>query len=168
MRWRRSYHTARGEATVRRVWIGLGANLGDRLRALELAIRWLGATSGVEVQAISTWRQTPPMGPPQPAYLNGVARVVTALSPMALLAVLRQLEGAAGRVRAERWGPRTLDLDLLFMEGVVLDIPGLQIPHPGIQDRRFVLEPLCELDPHFVHPVLDRPLSDLLEALAEC
>jgi 2-amino-4-hydroxy-6-hydroxymethyldihydropteridine diphosphokinase len=108
------------------------------------------------------------MGPPQPSYLNGVARVATELAPMTLLAILRQLELAAGRVRVERWGPRTLDLDLLFIEGLILDTPELTLPHPGIPERRFVLEPLCELDPHFVHPVLDRPLSDLLEALPEC
>jgi len=153
---------------VRRVWIGLGANLGDRLGTLERAVRWLDATSGVEVQRVSTWRDTPPMGPPQPTYLNGVVRVLTAFSPMEMLTILRQLEVAAGRVRTVRWGPRTLDLDLLFIEGLILETPELVLPHPGIPERRFVLEPLCELDPDFVHPVLDRPLSDLLEALTEC
>ncbi|MGB0591938.1 MAG: 2-amino-4-hydroxy-6-hydroxymethyldihydropteridine diphosphokinase [Myxococcota bacterium] len=153
---------------MRRVWIGLGANLGDRRRTLEQAVRWLDATSGVEVQRVSTWRETPPMGPPQPSYLNGVVRVLTAFSPMEMLTILRQLEVAAGRVRTVRWGPRTLDLDLLFMEGLVLETPELVLPHPGIPERRFVLEPLCELDSDFVHPVLDRPLSDLLEALTEC
>ena len=153
---------------MRRVWIGLGANLGDRLGTLERAVRWLDATSGVEVQRVSTWRDTPPMGPPQPTYLNGVVRVLTAFSPMEMLTILRQLEVAAGRVRTVRWGPRTLDLDLLFIEGLILETPELVLPHPGIPERRFVLEPLCELDPDFVHPVLDRPLSDLLEALTEC
>ena len=153
---------------MRRVWIGLGANLGDRRRTLEQAVRWLDATSGVEVQRVSTWRDTPPMGPPQPTYLNGVVRVLTAFSPMEMLTILRQLEVAAGRVRTVRWGPRTLDLDLLFMEALILETPELVLPHPGIPERRFVLEPLCELDSDFVHPVLDRPLSDLLEALTEC
>lgn len=105
------------------------------------------------------------MGPAQPAYLNAAVRISTTLSPRALLAVLNQLEDAAGRKRTVRWGPRTLDLDLLFYEGVVLESSALTLPHPGIASRRFVLEPLCELDPDLVHPLLDRSLSDLLEAL---
>jgi len=87
---------------------------------------------------------------------------------MELLGILRQFESAAGRRRRERWGPRTLDLDILFIEGLVMDSPELTLPHPGVALRRFVLEPLCDLDPDFVHPVLDRCLSDLLEALPEC
>ena len=153
---------------MRRVWIGLGANLGDRLSTLERAVRWLDATSGVAVEEVSGWRETPPMGPPQPNYLNGVVRINTAHSPMELLGILRQFESAAGRRRRERWGPRTLDLDILFIEGLVMDSPELTLPHPGVALRRFVLEPLCDLDPDFVHPVLDRSLSDLLEALPEC
>jgi len=107
------------------------------------------------------------MGPPQPSFLNGVVRIATALAPRELLDVLRALEAAAGRARSAHWGPRTLDLDLLLMEELVLTSPDLTVPHPGLASRRFVLAPLCELDPTHVHPVLDRPLSDLLEALPE-
>lgn len=152
---------------MRRAWIGLGANLGDRRATLDRSVRWLDATSGVSVEACSSWHETPPLGPPQPNFLNGVVRVSTDLSAMALLGVLRALEAAAGRVRRARWAPRTLDLDLLLMEDLVMDSPDLTVPHPGLSTRRFVLAPLCELDPDQLHPVLDRPLSDLLEALPE-
>ena len=150
-----------------RAWIGVGSNLGDRAATLDRATRWLDAIAGVTVDGRSRWRDTPPMGPPQPRYLNGVVRVVTTLSPQALLGAVRQLEAAAGRERTQRWGARTLDMDLLLIEDLILESPSLTVPHPGLASRRFVLEPLCELDPALIHPVLDRALSDLLEALAK-
>ncbi|MGM0578514.1 MAG: 2-amino-4-hydroxy-6-hydroxymethyldihydropteridine diphosphokinase [Myxococcota bacterium] len=150
-----------------RAWIALGANLGDRERALRRALRWLGATPGVDLEAASSFRLTAPVGPPQPPYLNAVARIRTPLAPRALLTVLQHLERAAGRRRGLRWGPRTLDLDLLLVDGVRLDHPDLILPHPRMAERRFVLAPLCELDPHLVHPVLDRRMRDLLQALPE-
>ena len=153
---------------MRRAWIGLGANLGEREVTLERALRWLEATPRIRVDAVSRWRETMPVGPPQPPYLNGVARVETDLAPLALLDVLQRLEKAAGRVRSERWGPRTLDLDILLIEGIVYRSPELRVPHAELPFRRFVLEPLCELDPALHHPVLDRPVSDLLEALPKC
>jgi 2-amino-4-hydroxy-6-hydroxymethyldihydropteridine diphosphokinase len=162
-----SYHTTWAEATVRRAWIGLGSNLGDRHRTLQRAVRWLDATSGVRVERTSRFRETLPVGPPQPVFLNGAVRVATTLAPMALLGVLRRLEFAAGRVRRERWGPRTLDLDLLLFDELVFESPTLTVPHPGLASRSFALRPLCELDPELMHPVLDRSLSDLLEALPE-
>lgn len=152
---------------MRRAWIGLGSNLGDRRATLERAVRWLDTMAGVEVEAHSSWYETPPMGPPQPGFLNGVVRISTGLAPLALLEVLRTLEAAGGRVRSGHWAPRTLDLDLLLMDDLVMACPDLTVPHPGLSSRGFVLVPLCELDPAQVHPVLDRPLSDLLEALPE-
>ena len=143
----------------------MGANLGDPEATFTKALRWMEANPMVVVEAVSSFRETPPMGPPQPNYLNAAVRIRTSLVPCELLELLRGYDEAAGRVRREHRGPRTLDLDLLFVEDLVLQSEELTIPHPGVALRRFVLEPLCELDPDFRHPVLDRALSDLLEAL---
>ena len=149
--------------------MGLGANLGDARQSLERALRWLAATPGIRIASSSKLRSTAPVGPPQPRYANAAVRIETPLAPLALLEVLKQLEAAAGRRRAVRWGPRTLDLDLLFYGpggAMVLQTPELTLPHPHLHERRFVLEPLCDLDPDLVHPALDRSLSSLLQALA--
>ncbi len=148
-----------------RAFVALGANLGDRDATLRRALVWLSATPGVTVDAVSSFHETAPVGPPQPAYLNAVARLRTRLSPRALLEVLRALESAAGRRRAVPWGPRTLDLDLLLFGHRVLDGPELTVPHPRLAERRFVLEPLCELNPRLRHPVLGRTMASLLRAL---
>lgn len=105
---------------------------------------------------------TAAVGPPQPDYLNAVVRVMTRLSPRALLAALQAMELAAGRVRGERWGPRTLDLDLLLYGQRVIAEPTLTVPHPRLHERSFVLAPLCDLDPGLRHPLLDRTMADLL------
>ncbi|MCB9729517.1 MAG: 2-amino-4-hydroxy-6-hydroxymethyldihydropteridine diphosphokinase [Deltaproteobacteria bacterium] len=154
-----------GPAARHRAWIGLGSNLGDPAAILDRAVAWLAAVPGVTVSAVSTWHRTAPVGPPQPHYLNGVARVHTSLAPRELLGALRSLEGAAGRRRAAVWGPRTLDLDLLLYDDLVLRSPELCLPHPRLAERRFVLAPLCELNPRALHPVLGRTMASLLRAL---
>ena len=130
-------------------YIGLGSNLGDREALLRAALARLGATPGVRVAAVSALRDTAPQGGPpgQPRFLNGVAKLETTLAPRALLEVLLGVEAALGRVRAERWGPRKVDLDLLTYDDVRLDEPGLVLPHPRILERAFVTEPLAELAP---------------------
>ena len=133
-----------------RVYIGLGSNLGDRERLIGAALEGLRSTPGIEVLAVSALRETEPVGPirDQPRFLNGAAVVETMLGPAELLAVLLELERAAGRTREDApGGPRTLDLDLLLFGDLELDEPGLRLPHPRLHERRFVLEPLIELDP---------------------
>lgn len=151
-----------------RAWIGVGANLGDPERQVTRALRWLASVPGVQLAAVSSFHWTAPVGPPQPWYVNAVARVTTRLSPMTLLRALQSLEGAARRERLVRWGPRTLDLDLLVYgdDGArQVQLPELRVPHPRLAERRFVLAPLSELDPQLVIPGLDRRVEQLLQAL---
>jgi 2-amino-4-hydroxy-6-hydroxymethyldihydropteridine diphosphokinase len=148
-------------------YIGLGGNLGDRALLLGQAVRALAVMPGVEVRACSSLYETAAVGPPQPDYLNAVLVVQTALEPGALLESLRALERAAGRERRERWGPRTLDADLLLYGERVVEEPGLTVPHPELHRRRFVLEPLAEVAPWAVHPVLARTVEELLRQLPE-
>ena len=150
-----------------RAYIGLGANIGDRETTIRRAIELVGEAQDVDVVAVSALRETEPWGPvEQPPYVNGVAVVETELEPRALLDVLLEVERRLGRVRAagERWGPRTVDLDLLLFGDLVVDEPGLSVPHPWLHERRFVLEPLAELAPDAVVPGRGR-VSELLDAL---
>ena len=133
-----------------RAFVGLGSNLGEPQGLIADAIELLGSEEGIEVVAVSTLRETDPVGyEDQPRFLNGVAELDTELPPRELLGRLLEIERRLGRVRGQgpRFGPRTIDLDLLLVGGVVLDEPGLTLPHPRLQERRFVLEPLAELDP---------------------
>ncbi len=141
--------------------IGLGSNLGSREAMLRAAVALLGQP----VVATSRLYRTPAMvlderGPPQPEFLNAAVRVRTELAPLALLREMHRVEAQLGRVRVERWGPRTLDLDLLYWEGGAVDEPGLTVPHPGLGDRAFALAPLLD-----VAPELDPALGPRLAAL---
>jgi 2-amino-4-hydroxy-6-hydroxymethyldihydropteridine diphosphokinase len=146
--------------------VGLGANLGPREETLRRAVELLAAAEGVEVVAVSTLRETDPVGVlDQPRFLNGAVAVDTTLPPRELFRVLLGVERALGRARdGTRWGPRTVDLDLLVYEEEVVDEPGLRVPHPRLRERRFALEPLAELDPELAIPGAGR-VSDLLSAL---
>jgi len=146
-----------------RAYVGLGSNLGEREATLWKALEGLGATEGIEVLAISSFRETEPVGVvDQPRFVNAAAALETSLSPRELLERLLDVERSLGRDRAveERWGPRTLDLDLLLYGGESIDEPGLEVPHPRLTERAFVLEPLLELDPDLRLPD-GRPLRDL-------
>jgi 2-amino-4-hydroxy-6-hydroxymethyldihydropteridine diphosphokinase len=137
---------------VTRAYVGLGANLGDRERTLRAAVDALGAEEAIEVVAVSTLRETDPVGVgDQPRFLNGVAALETSLGARELLDRLLAVEQRFGRVRVPgEHGPRTLDLDLLLYGDETIDEPGLAVPHPRIHERRFVLEPLAELAPGLV------------------
>jgi 2-amino-4-hydroxy-6-hydroxymethyldihydropteridine diphosphokinase len=131
-----------------RAYVGLGSNLGDRDDTLRAALERLAAAPGVEVVAASSLRETEPVGPvtDQPRFLNGAAALETSLSPRRLLELLREVEAEFGRTRdGPPGGPRTLDLDLLLYGDEHVDEPGLQVPHPRLHERPFVLEPLEEL-----------------------
>jgi 2-amino-4-hydroxy-6-hydroxymethyldihydropteridine diphosphokinase len=145
-----------------RVFVALGSNLGDRAAYLDGALAALRADPDVRVLAVSRWIETPPEGGPpgQGPYLNGVLELRTRLEPRELLARLQRLERLAGRERAVRNGPRTLDLDLLVFGARSADSADLVLPHPRMHLRRFVLEPLCELAPDLELPAAGRSAAE--------
>ena len=150
-------------------YIALGSNLGDRRATLERAVRDINGLEMTRVVAQSTLIETDPVGPvAQGRYLNGVIHVQTQLTPRALLGSLLAIEAELGRDRLGdlRWGPRTADLDLLIFGDLQIDEPGLHVPHPRLAERRFVLEPLCEIAPELVVPGLGKTVRELLDALA--
>lgn len=130
------------------VYIGLGSNLGDREATIRRALELLAADAAIEVEAVSSLRETDPVGyVDQPRFLNGAAALRTELPPRAVLERLQRVERALGRDRTgPRFGPRTIDLDLLLYDDEQINEAGLEIPHPRLAERRFVLEPLAELD----------------------
>lgn len=147
---------------VTRALIGLGANLGNPSRTLSRALRELAGLG--RLGAVSPIYRTRPIGPPQPDYLNGVAELFTELQPGALLTGLQAIENAHGRVRAERFGPRTLDLDLIWYDGRVSDDERLSLPHPRAHEREFVLRPMCDIDGSIM--LAGRPAREWLAEVA--
>jgi 2-amino-4-hydroxy-6-hydroxymethyldihydropteridine diphosphokinase len=142
-----------GVGTQRRAYLGIGSNLGDRLANLQSAVDGLAMTNGVAVHAVSRVYATDPVGgPEQDEYLNAVVAIDTDLNARELLGVGQHLEQAAGRVRAERWGPRTLDVDILVIDGETVDEPDLQVPHPRLRERGFVMAPLADVAPDVTPP----------------
>jgi len=154
--------SASGAATA---CIGLGANLGEPAAALHSALLALDALPGTRLVRSSRFVRSPSMGAPGPDYVNAVAEVRTTLEPIALLRALHGIEQAHGRVRGRPNAPRTLDLDLLLFDDLVVDTPELVLPHPRLHERAFVLAPLAELDPDRIVPGRGR-VADLLPAVA--
>ena len=131
-----------------RAHVGLGSNLGDRMATLDAAVRAMDADELTHVMAVSRVYETAPVGgPEQGPYLNAVAVLETDRGPRELLDLLLATEEGLGRVRAERWGPRTADLDLLLYDGPAIEELDLTVPHPRARERAFVLVPLCDADP---------------------
>ncbi len=134
------------EPKAQRHWVvGLGSNLGDRRRNLEDAIGRLAEHPDIDLQVVAMLYETPPMGPPQPDYLNTAVRIRTTLRPRELLRFSLLIESALGRKRRRRWGPRTIDIDLLDWDGPAIDEPGLTVPHPGLRERAFVWFPYVDV-----------------------
>ena len=148
-----------------KAYVGLGSNLGDRAAYLLLGLSALSRLPKTHLLRLSPVYETDPVGPPQPPYLNMVAELETALSPTGLLAEMLRIEKALGRERRERWGPRTLDLDLLLYGDLVLEEEGLSVPHPRLHERAFVLVPLLDLLPEGRHPLLGQSFAELLASL---
>jgi 2-amino-4-hydroxy-6-hydroxymethyldihydropteridine diphosphokinase len=151
-----------------RAYIGLGANLGDPATQVRGALVAIAGIPGCAVLNVSGLYRSAPMGPAgQPDYCNAVAEIETTLAPRALLDALLAIERSAGRQRGgDRWGPRILDLDLLHVDGVTLDEPGLHLPHPGLAARNFVAVPLAEIAPDLDIPGLGRA-ADLARAAGQ-
>ena len=145
-------------------YIGLGSNLGDREALLDFAVAALASTAGIVVQTVSSYFETAPIGGPsgQGPFLNAAAALETTLDPDALLNILHSIEAQAGRVRSVRWGERTLDLDVLLFGDQVINTPRLQVPHPRMTIRRFVLQPLAEIAPSVIVPTTGLTSAELL------
>lgn len=154
-----------------RVCIGIGSNVGDRQAHVDFARAELARIPATKLLRFSLVYRTPPLGPvPQDDYLNAAALLETALSPAELHPHLRDIEARAGRAPIGQritWGPRELDLDIELFGDVVLSTPDLRIPHPHLHERTFVLEPLVDLDPSLLHPVLRKTVRQLLDELLE-
>ena len=145
-------------------FIGLGSNLGDPAKQLQLALEALSRVDNIDSIESSPWYCSRALGPgEQPDYINAVARIATTLSPEALLSTLQAIENQQGRVREVRWGARTLDLDLLLYDNRVINTDKLIIPHPQMAHRSFVLKPLYDLAPELYIPNI-APIAELLEA----
>ena len=152
---------------VHSAFIGLGSNLGDRETSLQRGLQLLNETTGISVADVSGFIETAAVGGPpgQPSFLNAACRIQTSLPPEELLARVLEIERNCGRIREEHWGPRTLDLDILLYDDLVINKPDLIIPHPLMHERLFVLRPLAEIGPDTVHPVLQVSVRTLLERL---
>ncbi|MEA5468810.1 2-amino-4-hydroxy-6-hydroxymethyldihydropteridine diphosphokinase [Spirulina sp. 06S082] len=141
--------------------IALGSNIGNSKQILNTAIALLSQTPKISLEKHSQWYRTQPIGPPQPDYLNGCAILKVEWTPPELLGILLKIEQRWGRKRREKWGPRSLDLDILFYGDRILQTSPLTIPHPHLRERAFVLVPLAEIAPHWVDPLTGKTVKDL-------
>ena len=152
-----------------RAFIALGSNMGDREGYLNFAVEELRKVKGLSIEKVSSFIETKPYGyTDQDLFLNGAVMVTTTLSPEELLDECQRIEQEADRVRLIHWGPRTLDLDILFYGQEILATERLNVPHPDMACRDFVLKPMAELAPWWLHPVTHRTMAQMLAALSQC
>ena len=153
---------------MKAVYIGLGSNMGDRIGLVRQALALLDREPDIAVRRVSSYFLTAPQGYEQQAwFVNAVAELETSLTPPDLLLRLQSVENRLGRKRTRHWGPRTIDLDLLFFGSEIIEAPHLTVPHPRAAERRFVMAPLVELAPAAVHPVLRKTFAELLQELGD-
>jgi 2-amino-4-hydroxy-6-hydroxymethyldihydropteridine diphosphokinase len=150
-----------------KVYLLLGSNLGDRLILLKQAADYIETQAGTIVQYSSVYETKSWGKTDAPDYLNQVLVINTMLQPHRLLAKLLEIELLLGRKREEKWGSRTIDIDILFYDEQIINEPGLTVPHPQLHNRRFTLEPLVELAPNFIHPLLQKTLKKLNDDLQD-
>lgn len=152
-----------------RAFIGLGSNLGDRQKNCEGAVAWLKAHPQIEIARIAKWIETEAVclpGETQPDFINGAVQIRTNLDPVSLYQTCKAIEKKIGRPESlKKWGPRIIDLDLLFYGDQIIETPFLKIPHPLAHERLFVLEPLNEIAPDLVHPILKKGVAELFQNL---
>ncbi len=148
------------------VCIGLGSNMGDRAGNLLRAYNLIISRKEIQPLKLSQFYETHPVGgPTQPMFLNAVLSIKTTISPYQLLEHFQHIETIMGRVRTVRWGPRNIDIDMLLYGGEIIDDDRLKIPHPMMHTRLFVLEPLAEIEPYIVHPILKKNIFQLYKEL---
>jgi len=158
-----SVEVERGRHTA---YISLGSNIGDKEGYLRFALKELEKSRNCRVIRVSGFIETAPYGNvDQEDFLNACAIMETLLTPDELLDLLHDIEKQAGRERGEHWGPRTLDLDIVFYDDFIVSLPELRIPHPDMHKRNFVLGPLCEIAPYALHPVFNKTVQELLDEL---
>jgi len=149
-----------------RAFIAIGSNLGDRTGNVREAVRLVADGVKASLVAMSSLYETEPWGvKEQGPFVNAAMIVETPLAPSELLAHLKSVEASMGRTRTVRWGPRTIDLDIIFIEEMVIEAEGLRVPHPGADERAFVMVPLAEIAPDFVHPVTGATLAGIAGGL---
>ena len=151
-------------------YIALGSNQGDRCATIIRSLDMLDESENIATAMVSQLIETEAVGGPadQPPFLNGAAELRTSLSAQELLGIMLDIEHKLGRQRREKWGQRTIDLDLLLFEQQVIDLPQLKLPHPLMHKRLFVLAPLVEIAPNIIHPTLNRTIKQIHDTLAQC
>jgi len=151
-----------------KTYISLGSNLGNREKNIQSAIKLISCTPSITIVNLSPIYETEPVGfKEQNWFLNAVIELETTLLPQKLLVVLKEIEAKLGKKIERKWGPRTIDLDILLYDDIILDLPDLQIPHKLMHERRFVLVPLAQLSPNLIHPVLKKTMKELLITLSQ-